>query len=38
MIVLQEALARDFGTQAVGPPYNFKDEDVEYIGKPLKQQ
>ncbi len=38
MIVLQEALAKDFGTRSVGPPYNFKDEDVEYIGKALKQE
>jgi predicted amidohydrolase YtcJ len=36
MIVLQEALAKDFGTRSVGPVYNFKDEDVKYIGKALK--
>ena len=37
MIVLQESLARDFGTQAVGPPYDFKDEDVAHIGKPRRR-
>ncbi|MBI2822320.1 MAG: amidohydrolase family protein [Acidobacteria bacterium] len=37
MIVLQEALAKDFGVQPVGPAYDFKDEDVEHIGKPLSE-
>ena len=37
MIVLQEALAKDFGMQAVGPKYGFKDEDVDHIGKPLSE-
>ena len=36
MIVLQESLAREFGTQAVGPPYDFRDEDVAHIGKPRR--
>ena len=31
----QESLAREFGTQPVGPVYGFKDEDVAHIGKPL---
>ncbi|HLE80578.1 MAG TPA: amidohydrolase family protein, partial [Dehalococcoidia bacterium] len=35
MIVLQAPLARDFGTEPVGPAYTFKDEDVEHIGIPL---
>jgi hypothetical protein len=34
MIVLQESLAKDFGIQVVGPPYDFKDEDVAHLGKP----
>ena len=37
MIVLQESLARDLGLQAVGPPYDFNDEDVEHIGKPRRR-
>ena len=37
MIVLQESLADDFGVQSVGPPYDFKDEDVEFIGSPLSE-
>ena len=37
MIVLQESLAKDLGIQAVGPPYDFKDEDVAYIGKPRQR-
>jgi len=35
MIVLQAPLAKDFGTEPVGPAYTFKDEDVEHIGLPL---
>ena len=38
VIVLQEILAKDFGTQSVGPAYNFNDEDVEYVGQPLKRE
>jgi predicted amidohydrolase YtcJ len=38
IVVLQEPLARDFGLQAVvhgnNYSFNFKDEDVAYIGKP----
>ncbi|MBI2822620.1 MAG: amidohydrolase family protein [Acidobacteria bacterium] len=37
MIVLQEALAKDFGIPAVGPAYGFKDEDVAHIGSPLAE-
>jgi predicted amidohydrolase YtcJ len=37
MIVLQESLAKDFGTKAVGPAYSFKDEDVAHIGAPLAE-
>ncbi|MDA2934431.1 amidohydrolase family protein, partial [Acidobacteria bacterium AH-259-D05] len=37
MIVLQESLARDFGIEGVGPSYDFKDEDIEHIGKPLAE-
>ena len=37
MIVLQESLARDFGVQAVGPVYDFEDEDVAHIGLPLTE-
>jgi predicted amidohydrolase YtcJ len=37
MIVLQEALATDFGTKPVGPAYTFKDEDVAHIGMPLAE-
>jgi hypothetical protein len=35
MIVLQESLANDFGIDAVGPIYDFRDEDIEHIGRPL---
>ena len=35
LIVLQESLARDFGLQAVGPHYDFTDDDVVHIGLPL---
>jgi hypothetical protein len=37
MIVLNDALASDFGVEPVGPDYDFKDEDVEHIGKPLSE-
>jgi predicted amidohydrolase YtcJ len=37
MIVLQEALAKDFGVSPVGPAYSFKDDDVEHIGAPLAE-
>jgi predicted amidohydrolase YtcJ len=37
MVVLQEALAKDFGTQPVGPVYTFKDDDVTHIGGPLAE-
>jgi predicted amidohydrolase YtcJ len=37
MIVLQESLARQFGTEPVGPAYTFKDEDVAHIGLPLSE-
>lgn len=36
-VVLQESLAKDFGTDSVGPAYNFKDSDVEHIGLPLSE-
>ena len=35
LIVLQESLARDFGLEAVGPHYDFTDDDVVHIGLPL---
>ncbi|MBI2821257.1 MAG: amidohydrolase family protein [Acidobacteria bacterium] len=35
MIVLQDSLAKEFGVEPAGPAYNFRDEDVEHIGKPL---
>lgn len=38
MIVLQEALAKDFGIPAVGPAYNFKDEELARIGQPLSSK
>ena len=28
MVVLQDSLAKDFGIGAVGPAYNFSDDDV----------
>jgi hypothetical protein len=37
MIVLQEALAKDFGIEPVGPTYTFADVDVEHIGAPLTE-
>ncbi len=37
MIVLQESLGKDFGLQAVGPPYDFQDEAVAHIGKPRQR-
>ncbi|MBI2822042.1 MAG: amidohydrolase family protein, partial [Acidobacteria bacterium] len=41
MIVLQEALGKEFGMEPRLPVNNngfkFKDEDVEYIGKPLAE-
>ncbi|MCH8819446.1 MAG: amidohydrolase family protein, partial [Acidobacteria bacterium] len=33
MIVLQQSLASDFGTEAGGPAYTFSDTDVDHIGK-----
>ena len=35
MIVLQPALAKDFGIDPAGPVYDFKDTDVDFIGQPL---
>ncbi len=37
MIVLQQALATDFGTDPVGPSYDFEDHEVEHIGKAFLQ-
>jgi predicted amidohydrolase YtcJ len=37
MIVLQESLANDFGVEAVGPSYDFSEEDVEHLGKPVSE-
>ena len=34
-IVLQAALAKEFGTQPVGPAFDFKDEDATHMGLPL---
>ncbi len=36
-VLITNARLIDGGTRSVEPAYNFKDEDVEYIGKPLKQ-
>jgi hypothetical protein len=33
IIVLQQALASDFGIQPVGPSYSFEDREVEHIGE-----
>ena len=35
MVVLNKSLAGDFGMEAVGPSYDFRDEDIEHIGRPL---
>ncbi|MBI2821722.1 MAG: amidohydrolase family protein [Acidobacteria bacterium] len=37
-IVLQPSLAKEFGTEPVGPVYDFKDEELAHIGKPLAEQ
>ena len=37
MVALQESLASDFGMQPVGPAFDFNDEDVEHLGKPLSE-
>ena len=37
MIVLQQALATDFGMTPVGPQVSFKDSDVAHIGKPIEE-
>jgi predicted amidohydrolase YtcJ len=37
MVALQESLAKDFGTTAVGAKYDFKDEDVKHIGGPVSE-
>ena len=37
LIVLQESLATEFGTQAAGPEYDFGDGDVDHIGQPLSE-
>ena len=35
MVILNKSLAPDFGLEAVGPSYDFRDEDIEHIGQPL---
>lgn len=36
-IVLQQALAKDFGMQPVGPAFDFKDQDVTHMGLPIAE-
>jgi amidohydrolase family protein len=37
MVILQPGLAKDFGLEQVGPTYDFKDADVDFIGMPLAE-
>ena len=35
--VLQESLANEVGMEPIGPAFDFKDEDVEHLGKPIAE-
>jgi hypothetical protein len=34
---LQESLANDLGMEPIGPAFDFKDEEVEHLGKPIAE-
>ena len=34
---LQESLANEFGMEPIGPAFDFEDEDVEHLGKPIAE-
>ncbi|TDI07543.1 MAG: hypothetical protein E2P08_05700, partial [Acidobacteria bacterium] len=37
IVVVQESLANEFGMEPIGPVFDFKDEDVEHLGKPIAE-
>mgnify|MGYP001331731267 FL=1 len=37
IVALQASLANEFGLDPVGPGFDFKDEDVEHLGRPLAE-
>ena len=37
IVALQASLANEFGLEPVGPGFDFKDEDVEHLGRPLAE-
>ena len=37
MVALNASLAQEWKTEPVGQQFNFKDEDVDWIGKPFSE-